>query len=723
MALHSRTLFGDLRDQPLKLLIMSATLDGCAISELMADEVRGPAPVVRSEGKMYPVDLRYGAAYQFGERIVDRVVNTVVQAVEEESGSVLVFLPGQGEIRQAAEQLKERLAIYQDIQLAPLFGDLSLAEQRNAIAPCREGRRKVVLATSIAETSLTIEGVRVVIDSGLSRLPVFDPRSGLTRLTTQRVSRASATQRAGRAGRLEPGVCYRLWSANQDNELAAFTPAEILNADLAGLALQLLNWGVERPEELPWLDVPGQAAFSQALDLLQRLEAVTLQEEHCRITPMGMVMAQMASHPRLAHMMIKGKLLEQEVLACQLAALLGERDPGRDMADQLGADVRWRLELLSGERKASRGARGAIERIKKQARRYQQQLQKLNLASLAGSQQPRKLNDDIASGLLLAFAYPDRIAMARASRKNVFQMSNGRAAECALHDDLANFLWLVILDAGGLSGRNTDRIFMAATLDQSTFQLLFSEQILEKVQIEWDEREEKLLAQSFLEFGRLRFNQQRITNLTDDQRRDALLDLVRRRGLSLFERSEAFEQWQSRLLLVREHDQRGSWPDVSDEGLLRCLDQWLAPYLQGNSLLQLTRLSHFKKLDFLEMVQTLLPWDLQQQLNQLVPTHIEVPSGSRVRIDYRESPPVLAVKLQEMFGCEATPTVINGEVALMVHLLSPARRPLQVTQDLAGFWRGSYEQVKKEMKGRYPKHPWPDDPMQAIATAKTKAKM
>ncbi len=732
LAKQGRELFGDLREQPLKLLLMSATLDGDQTANLLTNDDLEPAPIVRSQGRMFPVDIRYGQAFQYGQPIVDGVVQTVCDAIDEEQGSLLVFLPGRAEISRVDRQLRQRIGSRSDLIIAPLYGDLSLAQQRQVIEPCGSEQRKIVLATNIAETSLTIDGVRVVIDSGLTRQPVFDPNSGLTRLATQRVSRAAATQRSGRAGRTEAGVCYRLWSASQQDELAAFTPPEIVNADLSALALQLLNWGVNDPMELDWLDPPAPAAYQQALNLLQRLEAVNLVDKSdeqtgstsLTLSAMGRAMLQLPAQPRLAHMMVRGRQLDQAHLACELAALIEERDIGRDQAEHLGSDISVRLEILRGDRRPSRTVVGSVKRIQQQANKYLGTLESIVLHQLCDdSSELSGIQQDELVGLLLAYAYPDRVALSRGEQSHNYQMSSGRAVEFSQHDSLNREKWLVILSAGGQQGRRSDRIFSAARLDETTFKRGFQAQIKQRVGIEWDDREEKLLAQSYEEFYRLRFNHQRLSRIDDEQKRLALVGLLRERGLSILSFSPTLKQWRQRLLLVAEYDKGQAWPDVSDEGLLNTVEQWFAPYLQGDLLRKLTRLSDFQSLDTSTMLKGLLPWNLVSRLDKLVPETMAVPSGAKIRIDYSQSPPVLAVKLQEMFGCTQTPAIIEGKLPLMIHLLSPARRPLQVTQDLSGFWSGSYEQVKKEMKGRYPKHPWPDDPLQAIATAKTKAKM
>jgi len=720
LALQSRELFADLRESPLKLLLMSATLDGASLSELLAG-----APVLSSQGRMFPVKTIYGTPYQYGERIAERVTTTVRHALAEQSGSLLVFLPGQGEIRQVQQRLNAWLSDQPDgdnIYLTPLFGDLSLADQRRAIEPCVEGQRKIVLATNIAETSLTIDGVSVVIDSGLCRQASFDPSTGMARLGTQRVSKASATQRAGRAGRLEPGVCYRLWSETQQDELAAFSPAEIKQADLAPLALQLLQWGVSDPAELAWLDAPAAAPYQQALTLLQQLGAVTHRDERWSLTAHGETMARLPTHPRLAHMILMAQSAGLAQQACELAALLGERD----LLFNAGADLHQRLDLLRGVRRAERTQVGAIARIKQLKKQFSRLLPS-SVANIKVTQ----VSDPQAhkwTGLLLAWAYPDRIAGQRSRGSADYLLSNGRAAALREHDALSKHRWLAIGQLGGQKGGRQDHIYLAAAIDESLFEHYLLDSISRETVVAWDEQSEKLIAERRSNIGRLTIAKQRLPDISAEQRATALLGLVRKRGLGLLSWPAETQQWRARIQLLRALDgealddsQRtgnsiGSrWPDLSDTGLLNHLEEWLLPYLD-----KVTKLSHFKQLDTQDMLNTLLPWPLPSELNEQAPLRIRVPSGSNITVDYSQNPPVLAVKLQEMFGCEHTPRIALGRLKLLVHLLSPAQRPLQVTQDLAGFWRGSYHDVKKEMKGRYPKHPWPDNPLEAIATGKVK---
>ncbi|MCY1274459.1 ATP-dependent helicase HrpB [compost metagenome] len=699
LCLNGRALLRD--EPPLKVLLMSATLEGERLSRLL-DE----APVVRSEGRMFPVEQRWGRPSQPGEALEPRVVQTVLQALADEPGSLLVFLPGQAEIRRVAEQLAERLDGRPEILLCPLHGELDLAAQRAAIEPAPAGKRKVVLATNIAETSLTIDGVRVVVDAGLERVPSFDPASGMTRLDTQRISRASATQRAGRAGRLQPGACYRLWSEAQQEQLAAHGSAEILQADLAGLALQLARWGVGDPNELAWLDPPPAAAYAQGRDLLQRLGALA---EDGSLTRHGQAMAELPAHPRIAHLLLRGQALGLGNLACDLAALLGERDILRGG----GADLHSRLALLAGEDKAARGARGGVQRARQLARQFRSYLRGLASEPVADPDHPRWL------GCLLAFAYPDRIAQQRRAGGADYRLANGRAATFGEPDALMKEPWLVIADLGSRQGQREERIYLAAGLDPALFDGPLAEQVSRHDLLDWDEREGVLRAERQVKVGELVLAREALAELDEEARSRALLGLVRRKGLELLPWTPELRQWQARVALLRRLDfadkGESEWPDLSDAALLASLEDWLQPWLG-----KVNRLSHFANLDLAGILQGLLPWPLPQRLDELAPRTLEVPSGSRIRLDYSDEMPVLAVRLQELFGLADTPRIAGGRQGVKLHLLSPAQRPVQVTQDLASFWRNTYADVKKDLKGRYPKHYWPEDPLVAEATARAK---
>ncbi|WP_122860076.1 ATP-dependent helicase HrpB, partial [Pseudomonas viridiflava] len=702
LSLNGRELFRD--DQPLKILLMSATLEGERLAALLDD-----APVVRSDGRMFPVTMQWGRPFQPGEFVEPRVVQTVLDALGSESGSLLVFLPGQAEIRRVNQQLADALGERNDILLCPLHGELDLSAQRAAIEPAPKGTRKVVLATNIAETSLTIDGVRVVIDAGLARVPRFDPGSGMTRLETQRISRASATQRAGRAGRLEPGVCYRLWSEAQHDQLAAYGTAEILQADLAGLALQLARWGVT-PAQLVWLDVPPAAAYAQAQDLLVRLEALSSQPGQTRsLTPHGQAMAELPAHPRIAHLLLRGHALGLGDLASDVAALLGERDILRGA----GADLHSRLTLLAGTERAARGAQGGVQRAKQLARQYRGYLRGKAESPVVDPDHPRWL------GALLALAYPDRVSQQRRPGGAEYRLANGRAALFAEADALMKQVWIVVADLGSRQGQREERIYLAAEFDPALFDSVLAEQVTLLDQIDWDEREGVFRAERQRKVGELILSREPLTGLDEATRSRALLALVRRKGLELLPWTPELRQWQARVALLRQLDLEkqpsSEWPDVCDASLLDTLESWLQPYLGT-----VTRLSHFGNLDLSSILRNLLPWPLPQRLDELAPHHLSVPSGSSVRLDYSEHPPILAVRLQELFGLADTPRIANGRQVVKLHLLSPARRPVQVTQDLANFWRSTYAEVKKDLKGRYPKHYWPDDPLVAEATARVK---
>lgn len=700
LTLNGRAL---LRDEPaLKILLMSATLEGERLARLLDD-----APVVSSQGRMHPVTIQWGRPMQPGEFVEPRVVDCVLQALADQSGSLLVFLPGQAEIRRVHQSLQEAVGERSDIILCPLHGELDLNAQRAAIEPPASGQRKVVLATNIAETSLTIDGVRVVIDAGLARVPRFDPGSGMTRLDTQRISRASAAQRAGRAGRLEPGVCYRLWSEAQHEQLAAHGTAEILQADLAGLALQLARWGVS-PDQLSWLDQPPAAAYAQSQDLLARLGAFK-PASRSNLSSHGQAMAELPAHPRIAHLLLRGQQLGLSEMACDVAALLGERDIQRGG----GADLHSRLALLSGQSKAVRGAQGGVQRARQLARQYRGLLRGSAQTPVADPQHPRWL------GALLALAYPDRVAQQRREGSAEYRLANGRAALFAEVDGLMKCPWLVIADLGSRQGQREERIYLAAEFDPGLFDGVLAEQVQTLDLLDWDEREQVLRAERQRKVGELVLSREALPGLNDEARAQALLGLVRRKSLALLPWTPELRQWQARVALLRQLDmaQNGAsdWPDLSDQALLDSLEDWLQPYLG-----KVSRLSHFAQLDLSSILRNLLPWPLPQRLEEWAPQHLDVPSGSSIRLDYSETPPILAVRLQELFGLADTPRIAQGRQQVKLHLLSPARRPVQVTQDLANFWRMTYAEVKKDLKGRYPKHYWPDDPLIAQATARVK---
>ncbi len=705
LALQARQLFRE--GAPLKLLVMSATLDGTAVARLLPD-----AELISSEGRQYPVNTHYGRAYNLGEPIVPRVKQAVVEALELDQGNILVFLPGQREIHAVARELAGRLPA--GVQLAPLYGGLSLKQQRQAIAAPASGQRKVVLATNIAETSLTIEGISTVIDSGLARQARFDPGTGMTRLVTRRISRDSAEQRQGRAGRLGPGHCFRLWSEEQQGRLEQSASPEILQADLAGLCLQLLAWGIAEPGQLEWLDAPPVPAWEQALSLLETLGALFREGGVARLTPHGVRLAQLPLHPRLAHMMMVGCDIKAAETAALLAAVLSERNPAVGNT----VDITGSLDLLMGKRHCPREQQVWFERTWQQARRY---------ASLSGRvHRPGRHNLPVPAadvpGVLLASAYPDRVARRRpGGEAGMYQLANGRAAELPGEDALCGSEWLAVAESGGRQGSAVDRIFSAAQLEPKHFDTVLSPLVKERELAHWDAQRDQFIAEKRHQVGQLVLRVEPLDRIDGAQRAAALLAQIRKRGLGLLPWTEPLQQWRRRVGLLRElyADQPGSpWPDLSDPTLLETLEEWLAPYLG-----EVQRLADLQRLDLKALLSALLPWPLPLELERLAPERIVVPSGSSITVDYSQQPPVLAVKLQEMFGCEQTPTIADGRQPLLVHLLSPARRPLQVTQDLAGFWRGGYQEVRREMKGRYPRHPWPEDPLEAVATRHTKRRL
>ena len=700
LCLKGRSLFRE--DDPLKVLIMSATLDSQKLEELTK------APVVQSEGKQYPVDIIYGKSSQPKDSISDKTVAAALSALTDNpNSSILVFLPGQGEIRRVEDSLALELHSRKisDVQLRTLYGNLSLEAQQAAIAPvANAGERKIVLATNIAETSLTIEGVDVVIDSGLAREPVFDPTSGMTRLHTRKISQASSTQRMGRAGRLRPGKCYRLWSKSQQDQMAPHATPEILNADLTPLALQLLQWGIDDPKELAWLDPPGSGPWQQAVSLLMKLGALVKSDHGLRLSGHGTQMAKLAAHPRLAYMLLCGKSIGQGGKASLLASILSDRDPfGRDTPD-----MNERLDILLGKAKCPSQHRGWYHRSHQLAEQFAAQINVLKIKPPA-----QLLPSDQVTGYLIACAYPDRIARSR--HAGGFQLANGRGVSIAGNYALGKSKWLAVAEAGGLAKSTGDMIHSAATLDEALFESILADQVVENTLVEWDGKTKRFVAEQRQQVGALVLRRSKLEKVPAEAKIEALIKHIQTSGLEVLPFTPGLRQWQARVELVRITTGNKDWPEVSDEQLLASMDDWLAPYLEPINLL-----SHFKKLDLKSILSALLTWEQNQQLNVLAPQRFQLPSGSSYTLDYTTTPPVLAVKLQEMFGCVDTPAVVSGQVPLTVHLLSPAGRPLQVTQDLAGFWATSYHDVRKEMLGRYPKHPWPEDPQNAVPTKRTK---
>ncbi|HEX6051356.1 MAG TPA: ATP-dependent helicase HrpB [Gemmatimonadaceae bacterium] len=696
----------------LRLLVMSATLDGARVARLLGD-----APVITSEGRTFPVDTRY-VERRPDARIEDAVTAIVRRSLRDDTGDVLVFLPGAAEIRRTHERLVAA-TLPPRTHVFPLHGTLSAEAQDQAILPSAPGERKIVLATSIAETSLTIEGVRVVIDAGLARVPRFSPRTGMTRLETVRVSRASADQRRGRAGRVAPGVCYRLWPEHEQHSLLDHSTPAILEADLAPVALELSAAGITDPASLRWLDPPPPAAYAQARELLAELGAFENTSGNARtddrISPHGRRMLELPLHPRLAHMVLEGARLGVMPLACDLAALASERDPVRsDVGSPSDADVETRLALIRGRSRATVTDQRVDWETVGRIRRESERMQRLGIASesRARSAAPRE-RPAADAGVLLAFAYPDRIAQLRAPRSGRFLLRNGNGAALADVQSLSDSPYIVPAELDGR--RPESRIFLAASITLEAIEAHFGEQIITEQLIEWDARERAVAAREVERLGAIVLAERPLHAPDASRVTNVLLEGLAREGIDALPWNERARSLRQRIAFLH-HLDPSSWPDVSDAVLGNTLEVWLGPHLSGAR-----SLADVARVDLASALLNGLPWDRRNAVDELAPTHVVVPSGSRIPIDYSDpAAPVLSVRLQEMFGLADTPRVARGVVPLTVHLLSPARRPVQVTRDLAGFWRSSYFDVRKELRGRYPKHYWPDDPMDAEPTSRAK---
>jgi ATP-dependent helicase HrpB len=688
---HERSLDGDLGlalaldtqaglREDLKILVMSATLDEARLSRHL-----GSAPVIAAAGRMFPVETRHGERPE--RNMLARDVARAIRAnLAEARGGILAFLPGEAEIRRTEEALKEA-SLPADVKVMPLYGAMALGDQDAVLRPAADGTRKVVLATTIAETSLTIDGIDMVIDSGLKRAPRFDPATGMTALATIRVSQASADQRRGRAGRQGPGICIRLWPEQEMRSLKAHDEPEILIADLAPLVLELANWGVSDAGALRFLDAPPGAAFAQARDLLIALDAI---DEKGAVTKMGKLMARLPLHPRLAHMIARAMELKAGALAADLAAILSERDLlGRDA----GADLGERLSAMR---------RGHInkplrERIKAAARQ---------IRGLAGIGEEGE--SSLSPGALIALAWPDRIAQARGSRGR-FRLSGGGGAIMAEHDRLAREDFLAVAMTDGAPG--DQRIFLAAALSRDDIETIFADHITETDIVRWDGRAEIVVANRQRKLGALVLDDRALATPDPEAIAEAMTKGIAEMGLAVLPWSDATQTLRARVRFLRRIFPEQGWPDLADEALLATLGDWLKPYLAG-----MTRRSHLARLDTHEIVTSLIPPELKRRLDKLAPRHIAIPSGADITIDYEgDGDPVLRARLQEMFGLAETPRIADGRAALRIELLSPARRPLAVTQDLKSFWANAYPQVRSEMRGRYPKHPWPEDPLNTPA--------
>jgi len=696
---HERSLDADLglalaRDaqtglrEDLRILVMSATLDGARVAKLLGD-----APVVESEGRAFPVETRY-LGRKADAPIERQMADAIATALRADPGSVLAFLPGAAEIRRTQNMLAERVHDA-SVEVVPLFGALDASVQDRAIAPSAKGHRKVVLATSIAETSLTIEGVRIVVDCGLARVPRYEPDMGLTRLETVRASRAAVDQRRGRAGRTEPGVCYRLWDEPQTVSLAAYTQPEILSADLSSLVLDLAQWGVGDPSTLAFLDAPPPPALKEARELLHELGAL---DADGRLTDEGRSLRALALPPRLARMIIDSHRLGAGRAAAELATVLTERGLGGDHID---LDVR-----LDGFRR-DRSQRA--EAARNQAQRWASQV-------AAGDKTDLRIDDEPPStGVMLAFAYPDRIAKNRGN--GTFVLANGRGAALEQTSALSRVPYIAVAELTGTAMQG--RILLAAPVTQNEIEARFARQIKTTDDVTFDRGAMALRARRKKTLDAITLAEAPLAIGPSEETAKVFADGLMIAGLDQLPWSKAIKQWRDRVMFLRaaeDHASDNPWPDLSDEALKAQRETWLVP-----ALLDKTSLKAFSAGDLSDALQALLPWSLRARLDKEAPTHFEAPTGTPLAIDYEaEQGPTIAVRLQELFGLTSHPSIARGAIPLVLELLSPAHRPVQVTRDLPGFWRGSYAAVRSDLRGRYPRHPWPEDPASAMPTRRVK---
>jgi ATP-dependent helicase HrpB len=692
----------------LRIVVMSATLDGAAVSALLTRATGATVPVVTAAGRMYPVAVRYvGRAMPVlpgGDESPERLLALAVQrALRECEGDVLAFLPGAGEIRRALAMLEGMPEVKGSVALLPLYGELPPAEQARALAPDPGGRRRVVLATNIAETSLTLPGVRAVVDSGLVRRAAFDPVTGMSRLETRRISRAAADQRAGRAGRVAEGACYRLWSEGAQRSLAAQTPPEIVEADLAPLALDLAEWGADQAMTLPWLDVPPAPMLDSARDLLQRLGAL---DDARRITAHGRALARLPTHPRLAHLLLEAQRRGESRLGAQLAAVLGERDLLRGRPGEArDADVLARLDLVLGR---GRGAGdldpGAVARVRRNAELFERRLVDRRPAE-GPTVDPRP---SLGAAGLLACAYPDRIGRRRTGDAPRFLLANGRGAAFAHVDRLGRSEFIVALD---LDDRDREaRILLAAALDRATLEAAADGRLRREVEVAWSSQDEAVVAREVERIDGLVIAEKPLPRVPPEAALAAMQEGLRQLGVDALPWTDEARAFCARVELARRSalPGTGDWPDFSAAALAADHD-WLEPWLEG-----ITRRSHLARLPVMDALRLRLGADRCRRLEDWLPSHLTVPTGSRIRIDYLDDlAPCASMRMQEVFGMATTPRLADGRLPVTFKLLSPAQRSLQVTADLASFWRNAYVEVRKDMRGRYPRHYWPEDPLQA----------
>jgi ATP-dependent helicase HrpB len=691
--------------EDLRIVVMSATLDLQPIARILGDAELGDARVVASRGRSFEVTTQYVARRP--EIYLEQQTAQVIRAaLSAHAGDILCFLPGAAEIRRVQRALEDSGA-ERNVRVLPLYGELDPQAQDAALSAAPAGQRKIVLATSIAETSLTIEGVRVVVDTGLRRYAEFDPATGMSRLVTTKVSQAAADQRRGRAGRLSAGHCYRLWSEGTQATLAPQTAPEMLHADLAPLALELSCWGAIDAASLSWLDQPPAAPLAQARDLLRQLEAI---DSAARVTPHGRTLAKLGTHPRLGHMLVKGREFGGPRLACDLAAILSERDILRSSAGARDVDVRLRVAVLRGDVRDLPPGIAVDHRAMTQATRSSGHWQR---DFARGRPDSADLHE--SSGLLLAWAYPDRIGRARGDGGR-YLLANGRGARFGEPQALSKSEFIVAAELDG--AEREARIFLAAPVARADLERHFAAQIIDHSEIVWDDREQAIRSRRERRLGALVLESTEIRNPDAQALMDAALVGLGQIGIAGLPWTPELRQWQARVMLMRHHAVPApeSWPDLSDAALAANLHDWAPPWISG-----FTRRDHFSRLDLKQALRSRLTYAQSTVLEREAPTHFTVPSGSAIAIDYLDGEiPTLSVRLQEMFGLNQTPSVAAGRLPLLLKLLSPARRPVQVTRDLVSFWNRGYHEVKKDLKGRYPKHYWPEDPYTAEPTRRAR---
>ncbi len=698
---HERSLHADLAlalcldiqqvlREDLRMIIMSATLDGQQLSSLLNN-----APIVTSKGRQYPIHYQYFPE-ENNTPLPLQMARAIRKALAKEEGDILAFLPGAGEILRTQELLEKETS---GISIHPLYGDLPPQKQQEAILPHPAGIRKVVLATSIAETSLTIEGIKIVVDSGVSRVPRFDLRTGLTRLDTIRVTKDAADQRAGRAGRLGPGICYRLWSEGAHQHLLPQRTPEILEADLAPTMLELAHWGVQDLRSLTWLTPPTAGSIRQAQELLTQLGAL----EENRITERGKAMLRLPTHPRIAHLLLEGQAFGLLSLATDVASVLEERDP---LSKETGANLATRVEAVRKWRNKEYVAadRGVLERIERLAKAWRKTLH---------TEQDNTPPLYEAVGKLIAAAYPERIARQKENDPQRFRLANGRIVKLTEQDPLIHESWLAVAHLDG--GNNEGKIYLAAPLNaKDILPLAYQKEV-----VQWDSQKGMLIARTEKKIGEIIVESSPLEKIPEADRTRILCEVVRKEGLSLFKWPEDLLQWQARIINVKTWRPEEEWPEVTADYLQHHPEEWLTPYLST-----IRKREDFQKLDLTAILTGTLSWESSQRLEKLAPEKIKVPSGFEIRLQYFSdgSTPVLAVRLQEMFGLLETPAINEGRTPVLLHLLSPGYKPVQVTQDLKSFWKNTYPEVRKELRVRYQKHHWPEDPWTAEAVRGVKKK-